>query len=254
MKVEWAVFDVKNGWNRKDLLKLYHVYQDRQMGDLDLHFKFTNYYVVALTALLSVFAWVLTRVYNEQEAGLIAFIPLLVVLLVHQAKLTTFRFYRRYTEGKVRLVKIEYLLSLLGPIEVEKPSRELEPQGGLWWEDSRFLPERYIKQSPDSSKSSAFIIKRSWHYGLGTLTQKTLSLFSIFSWLAIICLPFVLCYSKPDKLRMQISYASSTLAAVIGVVSLIRYFRSREAMIDETPGYMRKSVVGCIKASFKNTE
>ena len=110
IQADWIGQESVKGLKNDDLLRLYEVYQQRQMGDLDMHFRFAYYYSAALTALITGFVLGFVHLHVEPEAGFMAFVPLLVILLVHQGKLTTFRFYRRYTEGRVRLTKIEYLL------------------------------------------------------------------------------------------------------------------------------------------------
>lgn len=234
-QVDWIGQEVNEGLKRNELLELYRVYQERQMGDLDMHFRFANYYAAALTALVTAFVLGFVHLRKEPEAGFMAFVPLLVILLVHQGKLTTFRFYRRYTEGRVRLTKIEYLLGLCGRIDVEKLPAGIEAQKKLWPDDCEFLPHRYLAQSLPFSSSSEFIHERAWRYGLGKLTQKTFNIFYAFSWGALIWLPVALNFSASSRKKIAISCASSGIGLAIALVSTIRYQILRKTMVGETP-------------------
>jgi hypothetical protein len=179
-------------FDKQELLQLYGTYQTRQLADLDMQFRFNNHYVSLIVVLLTAFAIGLAKFSEKSVAGqpvaafLVAF-PLLGILLAYHGKLASFRFYRRYTEGRTRLTKIEYLLGLDGPVSkpADHPFTPSSARKILWPEDVQFLPKRYFNQSVAYTASSGFIERRSWEYGLGGLTQRTLTVCCVSCWLAI---------------------------------------------------------------------
>jgi len=144
--------------DRKELAKLYEVFQTRQIADLDMLHRYANYYVAVLLAMLTAFALGLTRGHSVPVPGFLVVLPVVSFMLSQQGKLMAFRFYRRYNEGRMRLTKIEYLLGLHGRIEVSKP---FQPPYALWREDQAFVLGRYIHDVKRESSSREFVKRRS---------------------------------------------------------------------------------------------
>lgn len=121
--------------------------------------RYANYYIAALLAMVTAFIIGLSSIYDTLGAGLLVIIPIVSFMLSQQGKLMTFRFYRRYTEGRVRLTKIEYLLGLHGPI---KWSGSVEHEYAPWPDDQGFVLGRYVNEAHYESASCEFIQRRSW--------------------------------------------------------------------------------------------
>lgn len=144
---------------RGELIKLYDVFQVRQIADLDMVHRYANYYVAVLLAILTAFVLGLTRADFAPVAGLLVILPVLSFMLSQQGKLMAFRFYRRYNEGRMRLTKIEYLLGLHGHV---KSSRSIERDYPLWSDDKAFVLGRYINEAKRESSSCRFVQRRSY--------------------------------------------------------------------------------------------
>ncbi len=241
----WDDHEVGRGFDDSDFLQLYKLYQDRQICDLDQHFRFANYYVAILIALQTAFFIGLTSAYDKPVAVVLSLIPVLSLLLVHQGKLATLRFYRRYTEGRVRLTKIEHLLGLHGPVFLRGQTEKNSAAEELWPCDRRFLPERYIERALEHCNSNHFVLARLGKYGIGASIQRTLNIFALFSWLALLALPIGLCFVSGCGNRELTCIVVSSAGCFVVIASQAWYFVEKKKLRAEIPQRHKQSGIAC---------
>ena len=204
----------------KFLLDLYKVYQDRLLSDLRLLFSYTNFYAAALLALLTAFVVSLVKTKDEPMVALLTLLPFAAHVLIWNGRVTAWCFYRRYTEGRVLLLKIEYALGLDRQIPVE--NFEGKPPF-MWFTEECFLPERYFNDARNYPTSADFCRDISVKYGMGKLTQLMFKAFLVFAWVGLFVTPMCL-YFFPDSdsasdsplcLSVIISACASVLAGIV---------------------------------------
>jgi len=220
--------------SRNELLKLYELFQDRQIADLDMLHKYANYYVAALLAMLAALAVASPRGYNTSFAGTLIALPMVSIMLAQQGKLMAYRFYRRYNEGRVRLSKIEYILGLQGCISCKEI-----PQSDLWPKDDGFLLARYRRETQKEDFSPAFVHRRSkirflGGYGAGYIIQMTFSVFAALFAVILVGLPVCLLFTKTSP-RCKMANIGLTLVGVAIIsVYMFWYWHTRKHMERET--------------------
>lgn len=219
---------------KDELLQLYKLFQDRQIADLDMLHRYANYYVAALLAMLAALAIGITQGYATPVAGALVALPVVSFILAQQGKLMSFRFYRRFNEGRVRLSKIEYLLGLQGPISC----KDL-PRHDLWPHDEGFLLGRYRREAEKEPTSTAFVRRRSeiklrGGYGAGHIIQMSFSVFTGLFALALIGLPLGLLFASTSRTCKTVNIVLSLTALLVAAVHTVWYWRVRDRMLRET--------------------
>ncbi len=214
----------------KVLLDLYKIYQDRQLWDLRLLFSYTNFYAAALLALLTAFVVALVTAKSYALVGLLTVLPLAAHFMIWNGRITAWRFYRRYTEGKVRLTKIEYALDLDRQIPVEKLREKAD---SMWAREPFFLPRRYFRQASESDNSIIFTHDRSLEHGLGKLTQMMFATLLLFAWGGLFVTPICLFFLEKSDSAFFLSVIISISASVIAAMAMRHYKREWKVMQDE---------------------
>ena len=201
------------------LLDMYKAYQDRQIGDFRLLFSYTNFYAAALLALLTAFVVALVKATEETLVSLLTLLPLAAHVLIWNGRITAWRFYRRYLEGRVRLTKIEYALGLDRELPVAGFQNREEDL--LWPDDSSFLPARYFSQAREHPDSVNFINASSLKHGMGRLTHLMFRAFLLLAWGGLFAVPICQWFlGKPDRviiLSVRVSVAAGVIALLVGL-------------------------------------
>ena len=226
---------------RTELLKLYELFQNRQIADLDMLYRYANYYVAVLLALFTALILALPKAYNTSFAGTLIFLPMVSNMFALQGKLMSYRFYRRYNEGRVRLSKIECILGLQGPISCNKM-----PETVFWPDDDAFLLGRYREENLIDKLSTKFVNRRSKikllkGYGAGYIIQMTYSVFVVLFSLALVGLPVYLLFA-------QISTSSKIINLGISLIGIAAMFAYTYCYW-HTLKHMEKETLGNIKSS-----
>ena len=197
------------------LLGLYKVYQDRLLSDLRLLFSYTNFYAAALMALFGAFVVALVKTKDEPMAALLTLLPFAAHVWIWIGRVTAWTYYRRYTEGRMLLLKIEYALGL----DRQIPVTGFKGQAPFMWAaEECFLPERYFKDARKYETSADFSLGISLNYGLGKLTQLMFTAFLIFAWVGLFVTPVCLwLFREPDS-AIGFAFWSSVIMSVIASV------------------------------------
>ena len=205
----------------KLLLEMYRLYQDRQLWDLRLLYNYTNFYAAGLSALLTAFVVAFIKSREDELVGLLTLLPLGALLLAYNGRITAWRFYRRYTEGRVRLTKIEYALDLdgslpVGPVDKEDPL--------LWAKESNFLPVRYFDEGKAFETSVEFTHKRSLGKGVGRLTTLMFNTFLLIGWVSLAIIPVCLTIRGAPPSVVNMSIVVTCACVAIGGVAWLCYW------------------------------
>ena len=133
-----------------NLIKLYEVYGKQASDALDLHYKNRSYYLIIISALLTIFIGGILEFHQTEVALILLAVPISTILLSHLAKDSMDRYYQRFLESVIVLAKIEHILGLDGPIK----DRNSRLSKSLWKDDTQFVPKRWVRDRAvyDSSK------------------------------------------------------------------------------------------------------
>ena len=161
----------------KHLIELWKQCSVDVVANLDLHFKYANWYSAFFIALLAAYVVGLSQYYKSFGAVLFLTLPLLVIVLAQLGKYAMDRFYQTFLETVTVLAKLEKLLGLDGTIGTKSCAKSAT---ALWPEDKQLIPYRYFKSRYDPNVvSSEEFIKRSLKLGANKTVHDTFLAFQI---------------------------------------------------------------------------
>lgn len=217
-----------------ELVQLHRNYLTRQLHDLDSMYRHANLLLLALTPLLLGFVYTLAKHPNEGITQFVYVIPFICLLLIHEGKLTTVRYYRRYIEGRVQVTKVEYALGLLGPIQIKKTGMPASAKPDLWKKEGSFLPNRHYAQPMPYESSRLYIYGCLHKYGVGGLVMRIYNVLYFLSWLVFVGFPLILWICR-SELNLVASWSGIWLGGVFfGLWQMYEYGERKEKIIDET--------------------
>ena len=171
------------------LLKIYDIYSKEQISHLDFHYKYRNYHITILSALLTIFVGGMLNYYEEPFAPALIVILLLIVILSEFGKRTIDRYYRRFLESVTILGKTQNALGLDTGIKID-----FKPKKILWTDDEQIIPNRWTSDRKECKSSKEFISKRMkmgdnqhahWTFTSFEIVSVILALFSIVIFLQV---------------------------------------------------------------------
>lgn len=161
------------------LLTIYQESQQGQISQIDLHYKYVNYYSTICSALLTAFVAGMLQFYNEPISLVLLVIPLIVINIAEHGKGAVDRFYQRFLEHVIVSAKIENMLGLDSQIQIKGKAN---PSKLLWPNDEVFIPKRHVEHRFEYADSENFIKKRM----KGGANLKAHGIFLIFEILSVI--------------------------------------------------------------------
>jgi hypothetical protein len=184
----------ENGVDLKErtLLELYKSYQANARMNLELVYKYRDYFIAAFAALISVFVAVLVEFYKQQTPEYtLALIPIpaLIFYLCYAGKSTTSRYYKHFLESIVVVAKIENILGIDCPVKFG--TRKIEKLA--WPDDKQLVVDRYHRAKYGTSmeapeKSSKEFIESRLKKGDIVTSHHIFSIFQIVSIILIVML------------------------------------------------------------------
>lgn len=158
------------GWYSEDgvelregtLIVLYKAYRANAQMNLELHYKYRDYYGVLFSVLTSVFIAGVVQFYKELISIALLPVPILIFYLAVSGKVIVDRYYRRFLESIGVIAKIENMLGVDSSVKLGNKKIERI----VWPDDKQFIVERYYKarygteESPAERTSKEFVEKR----------------------------------------------------------------------------------------------
>ena len=164
---------------KDELLMIHQESQEGQISEVDLHYKYVNYYSTICSALLTAFVAGMLQFYKESISLVLLVIPIIVIIIAEHGKGAVDRFYQRFLEHIVISAKIENMLGLDSQIQIKG---EPIPSKLLWPNDEVFMPKRNVDDRFEYIDSENFIKERM----KGGANSKAHRIFSIFEILSIV--------------------------------------------------------------------
>lgn len=166
----------------KTLVLLYRVYRANSQMNLELHYKYRDYYGVLFSVLTSAFVAGVVQFHNEMFSIALIPIPALMFYLCISGKVTVDRHYRRFLESIVVISKIENMLGVDSSVKFGNRKTERI----VWPDDKQFIVDRYYRtmfgtgDSPAERTSTEFIETR-MKKGDNTTARHVFTVFQIVS-------------------------------------------------------------------------
>ncbi len=175
------------------LIKLYEAYQANARMNLDLVYKYRDYFGVVFSVLTSLFVAGMVQFYKEPLSVALLPVPFLMFYLAISGKTTTKRYYKHFLESIVVVGKIENMLGI--DCQVKLAGRRIEKIA--WPDDKQLVVDRYSKakygtDTASAEKCSKDFVESRMKKGEIATAKHIFSVFQIVSIILIVALVFSL--------------------------------------------------------------
>lgn len=185
----WYTIDTTNGYDRKELISLYEIYEKRERGLREDLYRFTNFYSAVCYAILAATLSGVVSLYNKPIVIGLLFGPILTLFMCFLGIRVTKRIYKRIMYELSVKIKLENILGFDKPLLVAK----FLGQEKVWENDQGLLPWRHAEKRQEHNNSKDFIssLAKSGFYMDNFIYFGLIAIFSFALGITIIVLHFV---------------------------------------------------------------
>jgi hypothetical protein len=149
---------------RDEIFSLHEHYESVITEQLSFCFRYLNFYIALLSAMIAATITGLLKVEGGELLGLTLLIgPILVIFLAKVGYKTIEVFYRRFIEAWITVLNIEEMLGLKGAINLEKglnePLFKSQTDGGFISQFERPVIQKILENAKEKSLSSEEVLE-----------------------------------------------------------------------------------------------